>query len=150
MRLLPHPRPRAAGGAVNNPVFAKLLRYYANSIVKFGPAACLMHHTQAQFRGRKALLREAIKNYVVSMASYPETFCRDFPEYVLLLGETTPGRILPGHKGKAAYRDVHSPLKEGLAFSDIAVADSRSQSLAEIGSSKYRMLFPIRACSRDL
>ena len=116
--------------------------YLANFIVNFGRAAYLMHHTLAQFRERRALMQEATKNYVVSMASCLETFYRDFLVYVLSLDETTLERILPELKGKTTYGDIHSLLKEGLTFSDIAVAEARFQSLAEIDSFMSRMLFP--------
>jgi hypothetical protein len=116
--------------------------YLANFIINFARAAFLMHKILPQFKDREVVMQEAIKNYVVSIASCLETFYRDISIYVLSLDESILERVLPDLKTKTTYADIHSLLKDGIKFSEIAATEASFQSMAEIDSFMSKLFHP--------
>lgn len=116
--------------------------FLANFIINFARGARLMHKILPQFKNQEPIIQEAIRNYIISIASCLETFYRDIYVYVLSLDETILERVLPDLKTKTTIADIHSLLKDGVNFSEIAASEASFQSVAEIDSFMSKLFTP--------
>jgi hypothetical protein len=116
--------------------------FLVNYLGNFGRSARLMHRVLATLREDKAVCQEAMRGYIIAMASCLETFYRDLYVYVLSQDEVSLRRVLADVRDKATLVEIHSLLADGLTFSEIVTSKATFQSISEIDSFVSKLFHP--------
>lgn len=116
--------------------------FLVNFLGNFGRSARLMHKVLAKLREDKVVCQEAMRGYIIAMASCLETFYRDLYVYVLSQDEVSLRRVLADVRDKATLVEIHSLLADGLTFSEIVTSKATFQSISEIDSFVSKLFHP--------
>lgn len=116
--------------------------FLGNFLGNFARSARLMHRVIATLHDDQAVCKEAMRNYIIAMASCLETFYRDLYVYVLSQDEISLKRALADVRDKATLAEIHSLLAGGVSFSEIATGKATFQSISEIDSFMSKLFHP--------
>jgi hypothetical protein len=109
-------------------------KFLMNFLGNFSQAAALMHSFLPASDENDSLLREAKKNYLISMVSCVETFYHDLFVHILENDKKILESILNSIKEKPTLSEIYNLQKEGISFSEIAASKMTYQSIEEVES----------------
>lgn len=115
--------------------------YLLNFLRNLARAAKLMHACLRQMNTDKMMIDEAKRNYIIAMTSSLETFYHDLFIYVLEKDRSLLEDILGDIKDKPTFAEIHTLLKDGVSFPEIAASMVKFQSIEELDRSLSK-LFP--------
>lgn len=118
--------------------------FLVNFLGNLARSARLMHRVLATLRDDKVACEEAMRGYIIAMASCLETFYRDLYVYVLSQDEVSLRRVLAEVREKATFAEIHSLLADGLTFSEIITGKATFQNISEIDSFVSKLFHPVR------
>jgi len=116
--------------------------FLGNFLGNFARSTRLMHRVIATLQDDPVVCKEAMRRYIIAMASCLETFYRDLYVYVLSQDEGSLKRVLADVRDKATLAEIHSLIAGGLSFSEIVTGKATFGSISDVDSFVSKLFHP--------
>jgi hypothetical protein len=119
--------------------------FLMNFIFNYSRASTLMHKclvVMLKEKYKQNLMKEASRNYIISMASCLETFYRDMFIHILKQDKSLLSDVLTDIKEKKTLSEVHELSKEDIDLSELAAYHFKFQNVEEIERSMVKLFEP--------